>query len=61
MTEEALKEEIKQLRETVALAHTFLDSLPQGWLGKTTGDIGVLNDFYIKSARVCGPHIRKGN
>lgn len=38
-----------ELLESVLLAHEFLDSLPKGWLGKTSGDVGALNDFYIKS------------
>lgn len=25
----------------------FLKSLPPGWLGKTSGDIGLLNDAYL--------------
>lgn len=29
----------------------FLDSLPSGWLGKTTGDVGLLNDAYIASSK----------
>src|SRR5579859_1340843 len=37
-----------ELIECLKLAHVFLDSLPRGWLGKTSGDIGALNDFYIK-------------
>ena len=40
---------VKDLLESLELAHEFLDSLPAGWLGKTTGDVGALNDFYIKS------------
>lgn len=46
---EDLKELVGALHECVQLAHDFLDSLPNGWLGKTTGDVGALNDFYIKS------------
>lgn len=38
-----------ELLEALKLAHAFLDSLPEGWLAHTTGDIGALNDFYIKS------------
>jgi len=34
------------------LAHKFLDSLPPGWLGKTTGDVEALNDFYCASQKV---------
>lgn len=41
-----------ELLEAFKLAHEFLDSLPEGWLGKTSGDIGALNDFYIKSRAV---------
>lgn len=36
------------LLDCLALAHEFLDSLPAGWLSKTTGDVGALNDFYCK-------------
>ena len=36
--------------EVIKIAHQFLESLPEGWLGKTTGDVGALNDFYIKIA-----------
>lgn len=38
-----------ELLETVRLAHTFLDSLPHGWLAHTSGDVGALNNFYLKS------------
>ena len=31
----------------------FLDSLPKGWLAKTSGDIGAFNDFY------CSAPVRK--
>lgn len=37
------------LVEALELAHKFLQSLPEGWLGKTRGDVRSLNDFYIKS------------
>lgn len=40
---------ILDLLESVKLAHEFLDSLPKGWLGKTSGDVGALNDFYCLS------------
>ena len=40
-----------KLLASLKLAHKFLDSLPEGWLGKTTGDVGALNDFYIQSGR----------
>lgn len=42
----------QELLEVVNLAHEFLHSLPNGWLGKTTGDVGALNDFYVKSRAV---------
>lgn len=35
--------------EALDLHLAFLDSLPSGWLGKTTGDVGLLNDAYIAS------------
>lgn len=41
-----------ELLSVCKLAHKFLDSLPVGWLGKTTGDIGTLNDFYIESSKL---------
>ena len=41
-----------ELYEAFTLVHKFFDSLPKGWLGKTTGDIAALNDFYIKSGKI---------
>lgn len=38
-----------ELLKAVQLANEFLDSLPEGWLGKTTGDVGALNDFLYTS------------
>lgn len=35
------------LVEALTHAMTFLESLPKGWLAKTSGDIGALNDFYL--------------
>lgn len=35
-----------KLANSVRLAVDFLASLPPGWLGKTTADVGLLNDFY---------------
>lgn len=37
----------QELLKAVQLALDFLDSLPSGWLGKTSGDVGLLNDFYL--------------
>lgn len=37
-----------EMLEALELINTFLDSLPEGWLGKTSGDVGALNDYYIK-------------
>jgi hypothetical protein len=34
-------------REISQLAYDFLESLPHGWLAHTSGDVGLLNDFYI--------------
>lgn len=45
----ALIERIRKLEAALQLHLNFLDSLPSGWLGKTTGDIGLLNDAYIAS------------
>lgn len=33
--------------EALLCIEEFLNSLPKGWLGKTSGDVGALNDFYI--------------
>lgn len=38
------------LLESVELARTFLDSLPEGWFGKTSGDVAALNQFFITSS-----------
>lgn len=32
----------------------FLRTLPTGWLGKTSGDVGLLNEAYIQSRQVLG-------
>ena len=29
----------------------FLNSLPRGWLGKTSGDVGLLNDAYLQESK----------
>lgn len=38
-----------KLLKAVELHLAFLDSLPLGWLGNTTGDIGLLNEAYLTS------------
>jgi hypothetical protein len=43
-----MKTESQQWQEVAKLAHDFLNSLPHGWLAHTSGDVGLLNDFYIK-------------
>ena len=40
-----------ELLEGLKLFMKFLDSLPEGWLGKTVGDIGCLNEAYIVSGK----------
>lgn len=35
------------LLKSLQHAMKFLESLPMGWLGKTTGDVEALNDFYL--------------
>jgi hypothetical protein len=40
-----------ELLASVNLFVKFLASLNPGWLGKTSGDIGLLNDAYIQSAK----------
>jgi len=51
--EKERQDRCKELEKTLTLFLDFLDSLPAGWLGKTTGDIGLLNEAYI-SARKLG-------
>lgn len=41
-----------QLEATLQQFLDFLASLPPGWLGKTTGDRGLLNDAYIAARRL---------
>lgn len=52
MGPQQLTEERDELLKAFELAHAFLDSLPQGWLGNTTGDVGALNDFYVASSKI---------
>jgi hypothetical protein len=40
-----------ELLEALELHLKFLKSLPPGWLGKTSGDVGCLNEAYVKSER----------
>jgi hypothetical protein len=47
-----LLEVTPDLFEAFMLAHAFLDSLPEGWLARTSGDVGALNVFYIKSGAI---------
>lgn len=39
------------LEKALRLHLDFLDSLPEGWLSKTVGDVGLLNEAYIASAK----------
>lgn len=39
------------LREALELHLAFLKTLNSGWLGKTTGDIGLLNAAYLASTK----------
>lgn len=41
-----LQDKNKSYSKSLDLAVIFLESLPSGWLAKTNGDIGALNDFY---------------
>ena len=36
-----------ELLDALRLHLEFLSSVPKGWLGKTSGDIGALNDAYL--------------
>lgn len=36
-----------ELLNALQLHLAFLASLPPGWLGKTSGDVGLLNDAYL--------------
>lgn len=47
-----LKMENEDLRNLVKTIEGFLDSLPEGWLAKTSGDVGALNDFYCKLQKI---------
>jgi hypothetical protein len=38
-------------KEAADKFNAFLDSLPEGWLGKTSGDIGLLNDAFLAYSR----------
>ena len=46
----------------VALLHAlklhlaFLNSLPPGWIGHTSGDVGLLNEAYLSSRRLLIRH-----
>jgi len=40
-----------ELLEALRLHLEFLKSLPRGWLGKTSGDVGALNDAYLAGNR----------
>lgn len=46
------KETADKLLTSLEFAYEFLESLPSGWLSKTTGDIGALNDFYCSKPKV---------
>lgn len=48
VNEHAALEEYKEACEKFV---GFPHSLPKGWLGKTTGDVGLLNDAYLQEAK----------
>ncbi len=50
-----LKRKNAELTEALRLHLKFLDSLPNGWLGKIVADIGALNDAYIASSKALKP------
>lgn len=50
-----LKRKNAQLTKALNLHLGFLKSLPQGWLGKTVADIGMLNDAFIASSEALKP------
>lgn len=39
------------LEKALQLHLDFLNSLPEGWLAHTFGDVGLLNDAYIASEK----------
>jgi hypothetical protein len=39
---------LAEYKEAAEMFKGFLDTLPNGWLGRTVGDIGMLNQAYIK-------------
>jgi len=46
-----------ELLAALKLHLAFLKTLPPGWLGKTSGDVGLLNDAYLASEKAlknCG-------
>lgn len=47
-----LETQNKDLLETISMIEKFLNSLPEGWLGKTTGDVKALNDFYCNLRKI---------
>lgn len=47
--EQRLLGHARELENALRLHLAFLDSLPQGWLGRTVADIGLLNEAYIAS------------
>lgn len=52
MNEKELKQRCTDLEKTLQLYLDFLGSLPNGWLGRTSGDIGLLNEAYIASRKL---------
>lgn len=47
-----LTSQAPKMLEAINLIDGFLDSLPEGWLGKTSGNIGLLNDYFIERNRI---------
>jgi len=41
---------LEKTEKALELHLQFLASLPKGWLGKTCGDVGLLNDAYLASS-----------
>jgi len=41
----------EELVEALEYALEFLESLPEGWLLKTSGDVGALNNFYCTAPK----------
>lgn len=47
-----LRAEIAKLRAALQAHVSFINSLPSGWLRRTCGNVGLLNEALLKSAEL---------